>query len=119
MSQDFLDVLARHATADDPQRLDAAVRVLRTLSHQMVLVLDGLKDVSAQEEILSRFNASVLASLADRPQATSIAPELLQWARQTFDREEFMAGVREIEETGGLKFEDFVEELEKAAGEHG
>jgi hypothetical protein len=45
-------------------------------------------------------------------------PEVLARARQTFSEEEFLAGLREIEETGGLQFEDFVEDLERAAGEH-
>ncbi len=41
-----------------------------------------------------------------------IPPELIQWARQTFDEAEFLAQVREIEATGGLRFEDFIAELE-------
>src|SRR4051794_2111408 len=46
-----------------------------------------------------------------------LPPELREWARaQPFDLEAFRAGVREIEETGGLRFEDFIEELERAAG---
>jgi hypothetical protein len=42
-------------------------------------------------------------------------PDLLAWARQTFNEEEHMAGVREIEQTGGLKFEDFIDEIERRA----
>jgi hypothetical protein len=30
-----------------------------------------------------------------------IPPEIVEWARQTFDEEEFLAHVREIEATGG------------------
>ena len=45
-----------------------------------------------------------------------LTPEQMERARQTFNMEEFQAGVREIEETGGLQFEDFVEELQRAAG---
>jgi hypothetical protein len=41
-----------------------------------------------------------------------IPPEILEWARQTFDEEEFLAHVREIEATGGLRLEDFITELE-------
>lgn len=121
MSQDFLDVLARHASSSDPERLDAAAKELGALSRQMACVLVAMKDASAWQEVLSQFNASVLveantiASLAE----SQLAPaQLRDWARQTLDREEFLAGVREIEETGGLKFEDFVGELEQAAGEH-
>ena len=54
------------------------------------------------------------AKLADG----KLPPDLLEWARQTFNEEEFLAGVREIRATGGLEFDDFVKELERAAGEH-
>jgi hypothetical protein len=43
----------------------------------------------------------------------SLPPDLLEWARQTFNEEEFMADVREIRETGGLRFEDFIGEIEQ------
>ena len=35
--------------------------------------------------------------------------------RQTFDEEEFLAEVREIEATGGKRLEDFIAELEARA----
>jgi hypothetical protein len=44
-----------------------------------------------------------------------IPPDLLEWARQTFDEEEFMAQVREIEAMGGLQLEDFLHEVEARA----
>jgi len=44
-----------------------------------------------------------------------IPPELLEWARQTFDEAEFLAHVREVEATGGLRLEDFIAELEARA----
>jgi hypothetical protein len=45
----------------------------------------------------------------------TIPPEVLAWARQTFDEEEFLAHVHEIEATGGLRLEDFIAELEARA----
>ena len=45
----------------------------------------------------------------------SIPPEILAWARQTFDEEEFLRQIHEIEVTGGLRLEDFIAELEKRA----
>jgi hypothetical protein len=45
-----------------------------------------------------------------------LSPELLEWARQQFSEEEFLAGLREIEETGGLEFRDLLPELEERAG---
>ena len=44
-----------------------------------------------------------------------IPPEILEWARQTFDEDEFLAHVREIEATGGLRLGDFIAELEARA----
>lgn len=44
-----------------------------------------------------------------------IPPEILEWARQTFNEEEFLTQVRDIEATGGLKLEDFIAELEARA----
>jgi hypothetical protein len=41
-----------------------------------------------------------------------IPPEIVEWARQTFDEEDFLAQVREIETTGGLRLEDFMAEVE-------
>jgi hypothetical protein len=42
-----------------------------------------------------------------------LPPEYLEWARQTFNEEEFMAGLREVQKTGGLRLEDFIDELEE------
>ena len=53
MIRNFLEVLAPLAPADDPKPLDTAARVLDALSHQVALVLDGLTNASAQQEILS------------------------------------------------------------------
>ena len=45
----------------------------------------------------------------------TIPPEIVEWARQTFDEEEFLAQVRELEATGGLQLEDFLAEVEARA----
>jgi len=43
----------------------------------------------------------------------TIPREIMEWARQTFDEEEFLARVREIEASGGgLRLEDFIAEIE-------
>ena len=44
-----------------------------------------------------------------------IPPEILESARQTFDEEEFLAQIREIEATGGLQLEDFIAQLQARA----
>lgn len=40
-------------------------------------------------------------------------PEMLEEARRTFDVEEHLAGVREIEAGGGFRLEDFIGEIER------
>ena len=45
----------------------------------------------------------------------AIPPEMLAWARQTFDEAEFLADIREIEATGGVRLEDFITEVEARA----
>lgn len=45
----------------------------------------------------------------------AIPPDLVEWARQTFDEEEFLAQVREIEASGGFQLKDFLAELEARA----
>lgn len=49
---------------------------------------------------------------ADPPTPTPVPPELLAWARQTFDAREFLEGVREIEATGGEPLEAFIAQVE-------
>ena len=44
-----------------------------------------------------------------------IPQEILDWARREFDQEAFIAGLREIQETGGLELKDFIHELEANA----
>ena len=45
----------------------------------------------------------------------TIPPEIVEWARQTFDEKEFLMHVREIEATGGLHLEEFIAEVEARA----
>lgn len=44
--------------------------------------------------------------------SSRLTPEIRAWAAQQFNEEELCAGLREIEETGGLEFHEFVHELE-------
>jgi len=44
-----------------------------------------------------------------------ISPEILEWARQTLEEEEFLTRIREVEATGGVRLEDFIAELEARA----
>lgn len=49
------------------------------------------------------------------PAPTPVPPELLAWAQQTFDPNEFLAGVRDIEANGGAPLESFLAAVEAAA----
>ena len=44
-----------------------------------------------------------------------VPPDLLAWARQTFDVREYLDGVRDIESTGGHTLESFIAEVEARA----
>ena len=47
---------------------------------------------------------------AGAPAPVPVPPELLAWARQTFDEREHREGVREIEATGGRSFDELIAE---------
>ena len=53
-----------------------------------------------------------MASEPPTPAPVPIPPELLAWAEQTFDAQEFLEGAREIEATGGEPLEAFLAEVE-------
>ena len=41
------------------------------------------------------------------------SPEMLEEARRTFDEAEYLAGVREIEQGGGVQLDDLIAEIER------
>ena len=49
------------------------------------------------------------------PEPVPVPPDLLAWARQTFDMQEYLEGVRDIEENGGEPLESFIAAVETAA----
>jgi hypothetical protein len=46
------------------------------------------------------------------PAHEPIPPELLAWARQTLDVEEFLQEIQQMEATGGCSFESIIAEVE-------
>jgi hypothetical protein len=54
-------------------------------------------------------------SAASVPAPVPVPPELLEWARQTFDAREFLEGVRDIKANGGEPLESFIATVEAAA----
>jgi hypothetical protein len=55
----------------------------------------------------------------DGPQPYKLTPEELEWTLQQFSREDTLAGLREIEETGGFSSEEFLRTVEQAAKDDG
>jgi hypothetical protein len=51
------------------------------------------------------------------PAAMVPTPEILEWARGLFTEEEAIAGLREIRQTGGLKFGEVIHGLESPASD--
>ena len=49
-------------------------------------------------------------------QPRKLTPEEMEWAMQQFSEEEILAGLRDIEKTGGRELHEFLHELEQAAG---
>ncbi len=45
-----------------------------------------------------------------------MTPEFLTWARAQFNEEEFLAGMREIEETGGVDFATLMRDIDQILG---
>jgi hypothetical protein len=47
--------------------------------------------------------------------STPVPPEMAEEFRRTFNEEEYLAAVREMERTGGHRLEDFIDEIERIA----
>lgn len=49
------------------------------------------------------------------PLPERVPPDLLAWARRTFDEEKYVAEMDELLQQGKVRFEDFIGEVEKRA----
>jgi len=65
MSEKFVDVVARLAPGQNPERLDLTARELDAMMLRLAAVLNGLGDARAQQDILAYFSARTLACLQD------------------------------------------------------
>jgi len=45
----------------------------------------------------------------------AIPPDILEWARQTFDEDEYIKRIREMEAEGGFELDEFIAEVEARA----
>ena len=137
MSQEILEVLKGSTPAEARQRLNLSARDLDAQVLQLTASLNGQIESPENKAIFDYVVArsredSIEAQRASQPLIYTpelvelrnwahprflpnyqpVTPELLEWARRTFNEEEFRAGLREIEATGGLELKDFIHELE-------
>ncbi len=140
MSQEVLEVLMRSTPAEARQRLNLSARDLDAQVLQLTASLNGQIDSSENQAVFNYVIArsredSIEAQRASRPLIYTpelvelrnwalprflpnyqpVTPELLEWARRTFNEEEFLAGLREIEATGGVEITDLIQEPEQEA----
>lgn len=121
MKAEFLELLVRNQAAvpaaicDVVKKAEAVCAELAALLAPLNPGHRGAALAMIAQEVAGRLTAPAGANgVADG----KLPPGLLEWARRTFNEDEFLAGVREIRATGGLDFNDFVKELERAAGQH-
>lgn len=140
MSQELFDVLRRCTPAEAQKQLHVSARELDAQVLQLTASLNGQSDLPEGEAIFTYVmarsrEASLEAQRASQPliytpelvelrawahprylpQFQPVTPELLEWARRTFNEEEFLAGLREIETTGGVEIKDLIHEPEQEA----
>jgi hypothetical protein len=138
MSQNLLDVLSHSTPAEARQRLNLSARELDAQVLQLTASLNGYRESPEGQAIFSYVQErsredSIEAQRASRPliyppelvelrewarrrylpMTGPITPELLEWARRTIDMEQLLAGMREIEATGGLDIKDLIDEVEQ------
>ena len=51
-----------------------------------------------------------------KPAPVELSPDLLEWARRQFSEEEYVAGIRDIRENGGVPFDEIIERLKRTTG---
>ena len=83
----------------------------------------------SSEATVGTFNCPECGHPSDRPISRcphcglglvgdKVSPDLLAWARQTFDEKEYLARVKELETNGGVRFESIIGEIEEMVRRH-
>lgn len=140
MEQNLFDVLRRSTPAEARQQLNLSARDLDARVLQLTGSING-QGVTPESEVIFAYaharsrEASIEAQRASQPlifptelvelrewahrrhfpDYHPVTPELLEWARRTFSEEEHLAGLREIEATGGVDIKDLFDDLEQEA----
>jgi hypothetical protein len=141
MNQDLLDVLKRCTPAEARERLNLSTRDLDAQVLQSTASLNGQLDSPERQTVVAYVNARIDEAFGEpgggapplnltpeveglrqwvcshyrAVQQQYLTPEVMEWARRTFDEEVFLAGLREIEATGGVKIADLIREPEQEA----
>jgi hypothetical protein len=129
MNGSFLDVLVRHRATEDVNSAKRLSQELNALCEQLAASLSALER-PAREELLNRVLQRVWGSLdridteatqlltepkqpdlRQKPTPVQLTPDQLEWARQQVSEEEYIAGIRDIRENGGVPFESIIQRL--------
>lgn len=87
------------------------LKVPSDLFRRMVNVSLELAEVGLLKEINS--NPATVSDQPEKLNSLQLKQDLLEWAKGQFSEEEIIAGIQEIQETGGLELRDFIAELEE------
>jgi hypothetical protein len=115
MWEQVRDILNRHLSGELAERVSEELNTLCEASARLLALtppaaLDLLPLI--EQRIVSRFRE---IEAGGGPSPATPSPETLEWARRRFTDEEAAAGLRDIRETGGLKFDDVIRGLEPPA----
>jgi hypothetical protein len=129
MNGSFLDVLVRLKASEVVNSAKRLSQELNALCEQLAASLSPLER-PAREELLNRVLQRVLGSLdrvdteanqllspreqpdpQQKPAPIQLTPDQLEWARQQVSEEEYIAGIRDIRENGGVPFESIIQRL--------
>ncbi|HEY7155041.1 MAG TPA: hypothetical protein VH575_13850 [Gemmataceae bacterium] len=142
MSQELFDVLKRRREpAEMREQLGTSARDLDARVLQLVASLNGQDDSPEQQAISAYITARLYESTAETTNGSAalkftpelgelrewwcrhirwqqrqyLTPEVLEWARRNFNEEQFLAGLREVQATGGRGITDLLDEWEQEA----
>jgi hypothetical protein len=129
MDESFLDVLVRHRVTADVNSAKRLAQELNALCAQLGASLAALAR-PVREELLHQVLARVLSTLdridaeagalrtslkppdsQQKPLPVELTPDLLEWARRQYSEAEYVAGIRNIREHGGVPFADLIQRL--------
>jgi hypothetical protein len=139
MSLELLEVLMRSTPSEARQRLNLSARDLDAQVLQLTASLNGQLESPERKTVVAYVNARIDEAFGEPGGGTPplnltpeveglrqwvfshyralqkqyLTPEFLEQERRAFNEEEFLAGLREIEATGGVEIKDLLDELEQ------